>query len=246
MDANPKIQITARRRLWPRAMRVSSIGLIATSAVLASGGLLSGISQADQTSALRTALGQSAASAIGKLGILDGFLANKDVRIPLPGKLQKAERTLAMLGLKPKADELVTAMNRAAEAAVPEAKTLLADSVRNMSIADAAQILTGDRDAATQYFRRTTSEQLTAKFLPIVQKHTSKLQVAQRYNAVGGKLQQLGVVDAKDANLDNYVTQKALDGLFHMIAKEEAAIRSNPLGQSSKLLQRVFGTLIPK
>jgi hypothetical protein len=134
-------------------------------------------------------------------------------------------------------------MNRAAEAAVPEAKVLLVDAVKQMSVTDAVGILTGGPDAATQYFRRTTTEKLTQRFLPIVGRATQKVQLAQRYNDVAGKLSQLGLVSAQDANLDSYVTNKALDGLFVMMAKEEAAIRKDPLGQSSSLLKRVFGAI---
>jgi hypothetical protein len=204
---------------------------------------LAQLSSQDRTAALRAALTQGAQVAVGRLGVADGFLGNPEVKIPLPGKLQKAEKMLRTLGLGDKADALVIAMNRAAEAAVPEAKTLLVDSVKQMSIADAASILTGPADAGTAYFRRTTSEKLTGRFLPIVRQATAKVGVAQRYNEVAGKAAQFGLLDAKDATVENYVTQKTLDGLFLMMAKEEAAIRANPLGQSSKLLQKVFGAL---
>jgi hypothetical protein len=152
---------------------------------------------------------------------------------------------LRTLGLGDEADELVTAMNRAAEAAVPEAKVLLVDAVKTMSVQDATSILTGGDDAATQYFRRTTSEKLAAKFLPIVQKSTAKVGVAQKYNELAGQASKFGLVDAKDASVENYVTQKALDGLFLMMAKEERAIRTDPLGQSSKILKKVFGAVAP-
>ena len=109
-----------------------------------------------------------------------------------------------------------------------------------MSVQDVAGILTGPPDAATQYFRSRTSESLTAKFLPVVRTQTAKLDLASRYNAVAGKASSFGLLDAKDTSVENYVTQKALDGLFTMIAEEEAAIRANPLGQASKLLQKVF------
>jgi hypothetical protein len=148
-----------------------------------------------------------------------------------------------MLGLNKQTDELVTAMNRAAEAAVPEAKTLLVDAIKGMSVTDAVGILTGGPDAATQYFRRTTSAKLTERFLPIVGKATKQVQLAQRYDEVAGRLTKLGLVDQKDANLDSYVTQKALDGLFFTMAKEEAAIRKDPLGQSSSILKKVFGAI---
>jgi hypothetical protein len=201
---------------------------------------LSGISKADQTTALRSALTQGAQAAVATLGKPDGFLANPKVRIPLPGKLAKAEKLLRTLGMSAQTDALITAMNRAAEAAVPEARTLLVDAVKQMSVQDVAGILTGAPDSATQYFRSKTSASLTTKLLPIVRKSTEKVDLAARYNAVAGKAAQFGVIDAKDAAVENYVTQKTLDGLFTMIGEEEAAIRANPMGQASKLLQKVF------
>lgn len=201
------------------------------------------ISKQDQAAAVRAALTQSAKSAVGKLGVVDGFLGDAEVKIPLPGKLQKADKLLRVLGLGQKADDLITSMNRAAEAAVPEAKTLLVDSIRQMTVTDVAGVLTGGPDAATQFFKRTTSAKLTERFLPIVHKTTAKVDLAQRYNDLGSQLAQYKLIDSKDANIDNYVAQKALDGLFLMMAKEEASIRSNPLGQASSLLQKVFGAL---
>jgi hypothetical protein len=206
---------------------------------------LAALSSQDKTAALRTALTQGAQAAVGKLGVVDGFLGNPEVKIPLPGKLKKGEKMLRTLGLGDEADELVTAMNRAAEAAVPEAKVLLVDAVKSMSVQDATAILTGGDDAATQYFKRTTSEKLAAKFLPIVQKSTSKVGAAQKYNELAGQASKFGLVDAKDASVENYVTQRALDGLFVMMAKEEKAIRADPLGQSSKILKKVFGAVAP-
>jgi hypothetical protein len=204
---------------------------------------LAGISRNDQVGGLRLALTNGAQAAIGRLGVADGFFGNPEVRIPLPGKLQKAEKMLRMVGYGGQVDALVQSMNRAAEAAVPEAKTLLVNSIKTMSITDASAILTGGPDSATQYFRRTTSAKLTEKFLPIVRSTTSKLGATQRYNDLGGKLAQLGLVGKDETTVESYVTQKTLDGLFLMIAKEEAAIRQNPLGQSSRLLQKVFGAI---
>ena len=207
---------------------------------------LESITSGDKTSALRAALTQGAEAAVGKLGKTDGFLGNPEVRIPLPGKLKDGERLLRTLGAGKQADALVTAMNRAAEAAVPEAKALLVDSVRQMSVQDATAILTGPQDAATQYFRNTTSEKLYARFLPIVRQSTAKVGVAQRYNELAGKASQLGLIDDKDATIEGYVAEQTLDGLFRMMATEEAEIRKDPLGQGSKLLQKVFGAVGPR
>ncbi|MGH8313541.1 MAG: DUF4197 domain-containing protein [Steroidobacterales bacterium] len=204
---------------------------------------LDAISQKDQVSALRTALTQGASAAIGKLGVVDGFLANPKVRIPLPGKLAKAEKTLKILGLGSETEQLKIAMNRAAEAAVPEAKTIFVNAIKKMTVQDAASILTGPQDAATQYFKRVTSDELASKFQPIVKKATEKVDLASRYNTVAAKASEFGLMDAKDASIESYVTRKALDGLFLVMADEEAAIRKNPLGQASKLLKKVFGAL---
>ena len=217
--------------------------MLALSGPASASSALDAISKKDQVAALRTALTQGATAAVGKLGVVDGFLGNPKVRIPLPGKLAKAEKTLKMLGLGNQTDDLKTAMNRAAEAAVPEAKTILVDAVKKMSVQDAASILTGGNDAATQYFKRTTSESLTTKFLPIISKATAKVDLANRYNTVAGKAVDLGLVDKSDATIESYVTRKALDGLFVVMAEEEAKIRTDPVGQTSKLLQKVFGAL---
>jgi len=204
---------------------------------------LDAISKRDQVAALRTALTQSADAAVGKLGVVDGFLGNPKVRIPLPGKLEKIESTLNLLGLGAQTEELKTAMNRAAEAAVPQAKGVLVDAVKKMTVQDAASILTGGDDAATQYFRRTTSDKLTTLLQPIVRTATSKVNLASRYDAVAGKAAQYGLLDQADASIDSYVTRKTLDGLFLVMAEEEKAIRQDPLGQASKLLRKVFGAV---
>lgn len=228
-----------------RSARLVALLLLATSTILltCNAATLESLTSQQRTEGLKTALSQAVQVAVANLGKQDGFLGNPEVRIPLPGRLQKAEGMLKMLGANKQTDALVTAMNRAAEAAIPEAKQLLIESVKQMSVQDAVGILTGGEDSATQYFRRTTSDKLAARFTPIIGKETRKVQLAQRYNDVAGKASQLGLVDAKDANLDAYVTNKALDGLFLMMAKEEASIRKDPLGQASGILRQVFGAI---
>jgi len=219
------------------------LGLLVVSSIDASPLGIGALTAAERTRGLKTALDQAARLAIDRLGKPDGFLSDAEVRIPLPGKLAKAHKTLKALGLGPQADALVTAMNRAAEAAVPEARALFADSIRKMTVQDAVGILTGPDDAATQYFRRTMSEPLAQRFRPIVTRETQKVQLAQRYDKLAGKASGMGLIGKEEASLDAYVTQKALDGLFLKMAKEEAAIRANPLGQSSAILKKVFGAL---
>lgn len=201
------------------------------------------LTAAEGADGLKEALTQAASVAVSTLGRTDGFMANADVRIPLPGKLQKASKTARKLGLGKQIDALTLAMNRAAEAAVPEARELLLQSIRQMSVTDAVGILKGPENAATEYFRKSTSDRLIEKFQPVVSKATADVKLADRYNDVAGKASALGLIDSRDANLDDYITRKALDGLFRVMAQEEAAIRKDPLGQASALLRRVFGSV---
>ncbi|HQS37814.1 MAG: hypothetical protein B7Y16_01110 [Methylotenera sp. 24-45-7] len=201
------------------------------------------ISNTEASGGLKAALTQGAEKAVAQLSKTDGFLGNPEVKIPLPDALKKAEKTMRMFGMDKQADELVLKMNRAAEAAVPEAKALLIDSVKKMSVQDAKAILTGGDDAATQYFKKTTSTPMAEKFLPIVKKATADVQLAQQYNKFAEAGSKYGLVKKEQVNLEQYVTQKALDGVYLMMAKEEAAIRQDPVGQSSKLLKKVFGAL---
>lgn len=201
------------------------------------------VSSGEAASGLKETLTRGAEIAVDQLGKPNGFLGDKRVRIPLPDSIRKGEKMMRTLGAGKYADELVETMNRAAELAVVEAKPILVNAVKNMSFDDARAILTGGDDAATQYFRRTTSTDLTAKFLPIVKQATDKVGVAQQYNSFAGQAAALGVVDAKSANVENYVTEKALDGLFKMIAEQEASIRQNPAGAATSLAKKVFGAL---
>jgi hypothetical protein len=204
---------------------------------------LGSLSNADAVGGLKDALTQGCSAAVSKLGVENGFLGNDKVKIPLPDALKRVESGLRLLGMQKQSDELVTAMNRAAELAVPEAKTLLVGAVKSMSVQDAKGILTGGDSAATEYFRKTTGDQLTRKFLPIVTKATSKVGLAEKYNSLAGKGAQLGLVDAKQARIENYVTQKALDGLFLMIAEQEKAMRKDPVGSATGMAKKVFGML---
>jgi len=201
------------------------------------------LTKKDAAGGLKEALTQGAAKAVGALGSPGGFLDNPKVKISLPPGVQKFEGTLRSLGMGKYADELDTTMNHAAEAAVPEAKVLLVNSIKKMSVDDAKGILQGDDDAATQYFRRTTSEQMAQKFKPIVQKAMAKVQLAEKYDQFAGKASKFGLIKEEDAHLDDYVTQKALDGLYLMIAEEEKTIRQDPVAAAGKLARKVFGVL---
>lgn len=227
-----------RRLLQPVFVLVLSL---ATTLVQA--GALDAISTGDASAGVKEALNKGADYAVASLGRNGGFLGNDKVKIPLPGYLQKAESALRMFGMGKQADQLVETMNHAAENAVAVAKPVLVESIRKMSVQDAKGILTGGEDSVTQYFKRTSTEQLTAKFMPIVKKETGKLQLAEQYNKFAGKAASAGLIEQKDADIDSYVTQKAMDGLFLMIAEEEKKLRANPLGAGSDLLKKVFGAL---
>jgi hypothetical protein len=221
------------------------IGLLGTllisAQVLAVG--LGDLSGKEASAGLKEALSRGADMAVSQLGKPNGFMGDARVRIPLPKSLRAAEKMMRTLGMKKQAEELIETMNRAAELAVVEAKPILLESVQKMTIDDARGILAGGDDAATQYFRRTTSTALGKKFLPIVKQATAKVQLADQYNEYAGQAAKLGLLEEKDANLDSYVTQKALDGLFVMIAEQEKSIRQDPVGTGSKLLQTVFGAV---
>ena len=216
--------------------------LIAATATLGAGSAVGAdVNDADAAAGIRVALERGAVAAVGLLGRPDGFLANPKVRIPLPGFLNDAAKLLRYTGQQQRVDDLVTAMNRAAEAAVPEAKALLVAAVKSISVGDARRIVSGGDDSVTRFFADKTRASLGERFLPIVQRHTARVDLAKRYNAVAGKGADLGVVKGDDANVDRYVTRKALDGLYLMIGEEEKKIRSDPVGTGSALLAKVFG-----
>ena len=220
---------------------LSCIALLVISSPAAAG--LDEITNAEAVRGLRQALNDGSATAVVKLSVENGFFGNPKVRIPLPPSLQRVERGLRAFGMRREADELVLSMNRAAEAAVPEARQLLTDAVKKMSVQDAKRILTGGDTAATEYFQRTTRSQLGQRFLPIVKKATDNVGLAQQYNALAGQAAALGLVKEGEASIERYVTQKALDGLYLMIGEQEKAFRKDPVSASSDIVRKVFGAL---
>jgi Protein of unknown function (DUF4197) len=199
------------------------------------------LSETDAASGVRAALERGASSAVSLLGKNGGFLDNPKVRIELPGFLKDAAKLLKATGQGARVDELVTAMNRAAEAAVPQAKALLVGAVKSMSVEDAVKIVRGPENSVTQFFSSKTREPLGGKFLPIVAKATEKVALAKKYDAVAGKAAGMGLVKKEDANLNQYVTGRALDGLYFMIGEEEKKIRKDPVATGSAILKKVFG-----
>ena len=222
-----------------RAFAIAVALLVSSNAVAQ----LEKITKQDATAALKAALEKGSVAAAANLGKVDGFLGNPKVKIPLPDSAQRAEHAMRRLGMGKYADELIVTMNRAAEQAVPEAKTIFVDSVKKMSVQDAKGVLTGGDTAGTEYFRRTTRDQLHKRFLPIVEKATARVQLAQRYEQFADKAVAVGMLNKQDADLDEYVTQKALDGLYLMVAEEEKKIRKDPVGTGSAIIKKVFGAI---
>ncbi len=204
---------------------------------------LGDLSNADASKGLKAALEKGVSSAVSLLGTPDGFLGNPKVRIPLPGYLEDASRLLKNFGQGKRIDELITAMNRAAESAVPMGKDLLVGAVRAMNVNDAKNILTGGDTSVTQFFAEKTRAPLGVKFLPVVTQATEKVGLAQKYNDFAGKVASFGLVKKEDANIQQYVTGKTLDGLYVIIGDEERKIRQDPVGAGSSIIQKVFGAI---
>jgi hypothetical protein len=207
---------------------------------------LSDLSNQDASAGLKAALEKGSSAAVTKLGVENGFLYNEKVKIKLPEKFDRARELLRMTGQSKKFDELEVSMNRAAEQAIPFAKPLLVDAIKSMTVKDAKNILSGGETSVTDFFRQKTSSSLAIKFLPLVKGVTDKTKLAKNYNSVMAQAQKYGVATEQEATVEAYVTKRATDGLYLMIAEEEKAIRQDPLGAGSKIISKVFGTLNKK
>jgi Protein of unknown function (DUF4197) len=236
-------EVSMDRRKFSGAASASVVAVLLLACARAQALSLSDLSNAEASQGLKTALERGAVAAIDILGKNDGFLGNDKVRIHLPGYLEDAAKLLKSLGQGKRVDELVTAMNRAAETAVPMAKALLIAAVKSMSVSDARKILVGGDTSVTDFFVEKTREPLGVKFLPVVGKAMEKVGLAEKYNRVAGKAAGLGLVKKEDANIQRYVTGKALDGLYYMIGEEEKKIRQDPVATGSAVLKKVFGAL---
>ncbi len=226
-----------RREFTVAISTPGAVGLLA----LLPAGAGAATTETEAATGIRAALERGAIAAVGQLGRNDGFLGNPLVRIELPGQLKDAANLMRKLGQGKKVDELVTAMNRAAEAAMPEARTLFVSTVKAISVEDALKLVRGGTTSVTDFFAAKTRAPLGERFLPIVTKATERVQLAERYNAVAAKAATFGLVKGDDANVQQYVTRRALDGLFLMVAEEEKRIRANPLQTGSAILSKVFG-----
>jgi hypothetical protein len=190
---------------------------------------------------LKQALEIGTANAVKQVSKVGGYYKNPQIKIPLPETVQKAESVLRAVGYGPKIDELSLSMNRAAEKAAPKAKALFWNAVKAMSFEDARQILKGSDDAATRFFEGKTRDQLQQLFSPIVHKTMTEVGVTRTYQQVYAKINTIPYTDRLKLDLDAYVTGKALDGLFYMLAQEEQKIRKDPAAQVTQLLKDVFG-----
>lgn len=211
------------------------------------------LSQSEMATAMKEALASGVESAITTLGQPDGFLGNALVKIPMPPSLASVEQLARKSGQGHYADQFITSINRAAEKAVPEASAILGDAIRQMSVTDVEQIISGPDDAATRYFERVSRQSLQQKLLPIIKQETGTAGVTAAYknlvDSAGGVLNSLGPLSSfasgvtKAVDLDHYVTDQSLDALFDYIAIEERQIRTNPAARSTELLKKVFGTV---
>ncbi len=199
-----------------------------------------GLSDDKIIAGLKQALQVSTGKAVALTGRPDGFLKNQAIKILLPPKLQTLGRGMRMLGMGARVDELEVGMNRAAEQATPQAKQIFLSALRKMTFDDARQVLTGGDTAATDYFKRTSSADLTTAFSPIVHRSMERVGVVQQYNQVLASAPG-GNALAGQFDIDKYVVGKTLDGLFLMLGEEEKKIRKDPAAQTTALLKEVFG-----
>jgi len=201
------------------------------------------LSQKEAAGGIKEAMAQGVSRSIKQLGREDGFNNDPAVRILVPKQLRKVADLSRQLGAGKKVDQFELSMNRAAEKAIPAAADIFADAVRQMTVKDAINIVRGDQDAGTQFFRRATEDKLRTKFMPIVAEATAKTGVTKRYKEMSGKNSSVTKLfgGGESIDLDRYVTDKALDGLYHYVAEQEKQIRRNPTQQSSDLLREVFG-----
>ena len=208
-------------------------------------GSQSGLSESKVASGLKQTLQIGAESAVKLTGRTDGYFGNREIKIQLPKNLQPLEKGLGAIGYQSKIDAFVLSMNRAAEAAAPSAKKIFGDAILAMTFDDAKKILSGGDTAATDYFKRKTTDQLTVAFLPVIEQTMRENKVTQQYEALTGELKSVPFMKSEDLDINKYVVTKALDGLFYMLGEEERKIRNNPAAQTTELLKEVFGKSHP-
>ena len=207
-----------------------------------SGGALGGLSNGDIASGLKEALRVGISKGADQASVTDGYFKNALLRIAVPPEAQKVVARLRQIGFGPQVDKFELSMNRAAEDAAKVAKPVFIKAITSMSIGDAVGILRGQNDAATQYLRRTSGQQLVTEFTPIIDSTLNKNNATRYYNDLVTTYNKLPFVQKVSPNLTQYATGKAVDGLFILVAQEEQKIRENPAARVSDLLRRVFGS----
>lgn len=206
------------------------------------GGGAQPLTTAEVADGLREALIKGISNGSDLVSQVDGYFKNPEIRIPFPPEVKKVEDKLRQIGFGSEVDKFVMTLNRGAEDAAKEAKPIFITAIKSMTIQDAWSILRGEDDAATQYLKRTTSEQLKSKFKPVIQNSLNKVNATKYYSDIVNKYNQIPLVQKVNPNLDDYATDRAIEGLFIMIAKEEKNIRQNPVARTTALLKRVFGS----
>lgn len=199
------------------------------------------LSDADVVSGLKEALQVGVGNAVTEVGRVGGYLDNPEIRIPLPGSLEKSEKLLRLAGYGPQVDAFTQSMNRAAEKAAPQARDLFWQAIREMSIDDARQILGGGDTAATSYFKEKTSNRLREVFSPIIHESLAEVGATRYFQDLNARLQTIPFGGSLGFDLDSYVTSEALNGLFYVVGEEERKIRTNPAARTTDLLKKVFG-----
>ncbi len=200
----------------------------------------SGLSDQKIVSGIREALRVGTEKAVKRVGKPGGFLNDQNVHIPLPKPLAKVQAGLAMIGAEGLGKDLETRINKAAETAAPKAASIFGKAVSNMSIEDARGILSGPSDSATQYFKRTTSPELTEALLPVIKQNLADVGALKSYNSLTARLKDLPLPSDVNLDMNDYVACKTLDGIFYYLAKQEADIRANPAARTTDLLKSVF------
>ena len=198
------------------------------------------LSTEEVAAGLKEALTKGASKGSDLVSQVDGYFKNAEIKIPFPPEVQKVETKLRQMGMGDQVDKFVLALNRGAEDAAKEAKPIFVTAIKQMTIQDAWSILKGEDDSATQYLKRTTTSQLTEKFKPVIQKSLEKTNATKYYKDLVTTYNKIPLVQKVNPNLDDYATEKAISGLFVMVAKEEKSIRDNPTARTTELLKKVF------
>ena len=220
-------------------MRSVLCALLAAAGIAGAAGL-DGVSNRDAAAGVKQALSQASDAAVAKLGVENGFFGNEKLRIRAPESLHRVEAVIRATGLDRQADELVLAMNRTAEAAVPEAKAFVMGAIRNMKVQEPKKILEAGGSAATDDFRATSYEPLATRLLPVVRKAGASVRLVEKHNAIARHGKKIGLVKPDELTIEQHVTRKMLDGLFATIGEEEKALRKDPPSARSKAVQKLF------